>query len=190
MKMRRAAAVLATLTILTTACADATTPGDGDGTGEGGIGHPTGAGDVLLRISDEGGFVPVEYLLTALPSFTLYGDGTVVTQGAQTQIYPGEFGRHQPLTEITNGGQQLLRSFGKQCRQPVDQHQSAGSLLQIPVRLGDNLVLHHAIIAYPVIARPHRGGTAPRSPSPVPPRRRAAAATHAAAVAFRCSRCR
>ena len=43
-----------------------------------GIEHPTGAGDVVFRIEESGGFVPVEYNMTYAPNFTLYGDGTVV----------------------------------------------------------------------------------------------------------------
>ena len=37
----------------------------------------------------EGGFVPVDYMLSAMPSFSLYGDGTLITPGAQIDIYPG-----------------------------------------------------------------------------------------------------
>jgi len=43
-----------------------------------GIQHPTGATDIVLRVEQSGGFVPVEFLATSAPSFTLYGDGTVV----------------------------------------------------------------------------------------------------------------
>jgi hypothetical protein len=32
----------------------------------------------VLRFEESGGFVPVEFLATSAPSFTLYGDGTVV----------------------------------------------------------------------------------------------------------------
>jgi hypothetical protein len=42
------------------------------------ISHATGAADVLLRMESGGGFVPVEFIATSAPSFTLYGDGTVV----------------------------------------------------------------------------------------------------------------
>ena len=109
MKMRTATALLVALTILATACADAPTePGDGGGTGGGGIAHPTGGGDVLLRISSEGGFVPVEYLLTSVPGFTLFGDGTVVTQGAQTEIYPGPALPPMIATPVTEAGIQAL----------------------------------------------------------------------------------
>ena len=43
-----------------------------------GIQHATGARDVVLRMETGGGFVPIEFMATAAPSFTLYGDGTVV----------------------------------------------------------------------------------------------------------------
>ena len=51
--------------------------------------HPTGAKRVVLRVSSGGGFVPVQYNLRAMPSFTLYGDGTVIVPGAVIQIFPG-----------------------------------------------------------------------------------------------------
>jgi hypothetical protein len=43
-----------------------------------GIQHPTGATDVILRMETSGGFIPAEFMATFAPSFTLYGDGTVV----------------------------------------------------------------------------------------------------------------
>lgn len=49
----------------------------------GGIVHPTGAGDVVLRIEEVGGFVPIEWSATYTPTFTLYGDGTVVWRDNQ-----------------------------------------------------------------------------------------------------------
>ena len=54
-----------------------------------GIEHPTGSDQVVLRVADEGGFVPVDYMLSSMPSFSLYGDGTLITPGAQIDIYPG-----------------------------------------------------------------------------------------------------
>jgi hypothetical protein len=44
----------------------------------GAIDHPTGATDVVLRFEEGGGFVMPAFLATQAPSFTLYGDGTVV----------------------------------------------------------------------------------------------------------------
>jgi hypothetical protein len=53
------------------------------------IGHPTSRVKVVLRISSGGGFVTPQTNLRALPSFTLYGDGTVIVPGVITQMYPG-----------------------------------------------------------------------------------------------------
>jgi hypothetical protein len=70
-----------------TACAD-------DPSGSGGSATPSplppvDADEVILRLSYEGGFVPAGFPLLDVPAFTLYGDGTVVTPGAQIEIYPG-----------------------------------------------------------------------------------------------------
>jgi hypothetical protein len=45
---------------------------------EGAIAHPTGPRDVVLRIEETGGLMPVESSVTYTPTFTLYGDGTVI----------------------------------------------------------------------------------------------------------------
>lgn len=82
--MRRTICALAALAVITAACAN-----DPGGSGSGGIEHPTGAGNVVLRLAYEGGFVPVEYNLTQIPSFTLYGNGTIVLPGPQIELYPG-----------------------------------------------------------------------------------------------------
>lgn len=42
------------------------------------IDHPTGAADVILRVSESGGFVPMDYAMIRVPLFTLYGDGRVL----------------------------------------------------------------------------------------------------------------
>ena len=47
-----------------------------------GIDHPTGATDIVLRLDEGGGFVPVEFLAAHVPQFTLYGDGTVIFTSA------------------------------------------------------------------------------------------------------------
>ena len=53
------------------------------------ITHPTARTRVVLRVSSGGGFVAPQTNLRALPSFTLYGDGTVIVPGPVIQIYPG-----------------------------------------------------------------------------------------------------
>lgn len=42
------------------------------------ITHPTGATEVILRMEQGGGFMPIDFFVTQAPQFTLYGDGTVV----------------------------------------------------------------------------------------------------------------
>ena len=44
---------------------------------------------VVVRVATGGGFVPVQVNLRALPSFTLYGDGTIMVPGPVTQVFPG-----------------------------------------------------------------------------------------------------
>jgi hypothetical protein len=83
MKLRPAAASI--LLILLMSCADAPAdPGAGSG-----IDHSTDGHDVLVRVAFEGGFVPLEWTYRSLPSFSLYGDGTLVLPGAQIELYPG-----------------------------------------------------------------------------------------------------
>ena len=43
-----------------------------------GVDHPTGAVDVVLRMEEGGGFVPIDFAASQAPSFTLYGDGRIV----------------------------------------------------------------------------------------------------------------
>lgn len=46
----------------------------------GAIEHSTAATDVILRIETGGGFVPIDFLATQAPTFSLFGDGVVVFQ--------------------------------------------------------------------------------------------------------------
>jgi hypothetical protein len=82
--MRFRPGVALVLVPLFAACANASVKPGGGGT----IAHATGGGDLLVRVSVGGGFVPAEVNLTNLPTFSLYGDGTLVQPGAQIEIYP------------------------------------------------------------------------------------------------------
>lgn len=53
------------------------------------ISHPTDATELVMRISLSEGFVPVQVKLTKVPSFSLYGDGTVIVTGPIVLVYPG-----------------------------------------------------------------------------------------------------
>lgn len=81
----RPLAVSVALFLALMACADAPVdPGSG-----GGISHSTAADHALVKVAIEGGFTPVEWTYTNLPTFSLFGDGTLVVPGAQIEIYPG-----------------------------------------------------------------------------------------------------
>jgi hypothetical protein len=83
--MRTRAVSLLLPLVLLAACADRPTgPGDDPG-----IPHATGPADLLVRVEVGGGFVPVEWNLRNVPSFSLFGDGTLIVPGAQIEIYPG-----------------------------------------------------------------------------------------------------
>lgn len=51
--------------------------------------YPTDPNALILRIGQEGGFVPVQFNLTRLPALALYGDGRLISQGPQILIFPG-----------------------------------------------------------------------------------------------------
>jgi hypothetical protein len=63
------------------------TPGPSDGS-VGAIEHASGATDVLLRYEVGGGFVGPGFFATQAPTYTLYGDGTVIFQARDTTAAP------------------------------------------------------------------------------------------------------
>lgn len=65
-------------------------------TGGGEISHPTGSTDVILRMEQGGGFVPLGWLVTQAPEFTLYGDGTLLIKPLEDPELTGGFGSAQP----------------------------------------------------------------------------------------------
>ena len=78
-----------TLTLFVAACSSAgaaTAPPSSQGSSptpqptQSGIDHPTGATDVVLRMEEGGGFVPIDFAASQAPVFTLYGDGRIVFQ--------------------------------------------------------------------------------------------------------------
>ncbi|MBA2719629.1 MAG: hypothetical protein H0U52_10365 [Chloroflexi bacterium] len=48
------------------------------GASVGEIDHKTGSTDVILRLEEGGGFVPIEFNASQAPDFTLFGDGVIV----------------------------------------------------------------------------------------------------------------
>ena len=90
MRTRRFALTVVAISLLSAACGRLNGSGaGGDSPSSESIEHPTGASDLVLRWETSGGFVNPVSLLGRVPSFSLYGDGTLITEGAQTEIYPG-----------------------------------------------------------------------------------------------------
>lgn len=136
--MRRTLLVaLAALAIVGSACGrldDGNGSGPGSssgptGSGTGGITHPAVPDEPILQVTTGGGFIAPSAHLTEIPSFSLYGDGTLITPGAQIDIYP------QPLlpaivsTSINEDGIQAI----------LDAARSAG-LLEKDATYGFNCV--------------------------------------------------
>jgi len=87
-------------------------PGDSgqpsDGTPPVVIDHPTGSTDVILRFEEGGGFVPLGYLVTQAPAFTLYGDGTVVFRDQFGEgVPPGPIVRDVPFRTTVLSAEQV-----------------------------------------------------------------------------------
>jgi hypothetical protein len=81
--------------------------------GEGQISHPTGGTDIVLRMEQGGGFMPMESNLVQAPQFTLYGDGTVVFKPMPGENAPFMGGTWEPwLTgKMTEDGVQALLQY-------------------------------------------------------------------------------
>jgi hypothetical protein len=73
-----------------------------------GSAHPSGAGDVVLKVSYEGGFVPAGYAFVNTPTLLVSGDGRVFSQGVTTAIYPGPLLPSVMVRSITEAGIQAL----------------------------------------------------------------------------------
>ena len=86
---------------LLTACAGR--GGDGDAA----ISHPDGP-SLVLSITDEGGFVPIEWTVRSLPSFVLLGDGRVIVQGPQILIFPAPILPSLQVRTLTESGIQTI----------------------------------------------------------------------------------
>jgi hypothetical protein len=63
---------------------------------------------LVFRVATAGGFVAPQQTLQQMPSFSLYGDGRAITQGAQIEIYPGAALPSLVVTSMTPAGVRAL----------------------------------------------------------------------------------
>jgi hypothetical protein len=99
---------LATVSLLVAGCAKAATnPGSGSASPDG-IAHATGAGDLVLQVTTEGGFVAPSFYLTEVPQFSLFGDRSIFTGGVEPAIYPGAALPSINVQVVTEAGIQAI----------------------------------------------------------------------------------
>ena len=120
-----AAAVITPVLAAVAACGDdskqATQPTplpDDNGTGLGtspstGIAHPSGAQDLVLKLSYEGGFVPAGTAFVNTPAMLVSGDGHVYTPAVTPAIFPGPLLPSILVKTITEQGIQTLLNIVK-----------------------------------------------------------------------------
>ena len=65
------------------------TPAPDPSTSPPSVALPEGDGTLVLRVEDVGGFVPAEWTYSRLPTYSLYTDGRLITDGPVPAIYPG-----------------------------------------------------------------------------------------------------
>ena len=126
--------------------ADTNTPSTPGGTG---YTHPTGADDVVIRVADEGGFVPPDVLFTALPTVLVSGD-RVFQQGAVPAIYPGPLLPNIQVQTITEGGIQALLALADDAGRLQDvEYEQPTNIADAPdtvvtINVGDTTFEHRA----------------------------------------------
>jgi len=111
MRICRIAAPLLALSLLAAGCGRLN--GAGPDSGQGAIDHPMGPNDLVLRWEYRGGFVSPEALLGRIPSFSLYGDGRIITEGPQIDIYPGPALPNLIVQTVSEDGIQAILSAAR-----------------------------------------------------------------------------
>ena len=72
------------------------------------IPHPTGADDVIVKVSYEGGLVAPGYLFTAVPTLLISGDGRVFQPAPIPAVFPGPLLPSVSVRTITEAGIQAV----------------------------------------------------------------------------------
>lgn len=102
---------------------------------------------LLLRVAADGGFVPPGYLVTRLPSLSVYADGRVIEPGAVPAIYPGPAANPLVIHQLGKDGIEGIRAAAR------------GAGLAGPDRTYDNaqvMDVETTVITYWDASGPHR----------------------------------
>jgi hypothetical protein len=96
----------------------------------------TGANDLILRLDTGGGFVPMSYLLTHMPQWSLYGDGRIIVQGPMIEIYPQPLLPNLRIMRVTPSEiQTILAEADKAGLLGPDASYSAGGIADAPTTI-------------------------------------------------------
>jgi len=106
------------------------------------VAHPNGDA-LILRVYGSGGFVPADYQLTSLPTFTLLGDGRVIVAGATDLVYPGPILPSLQVRRLTERGIQAVLATVEGSRQLQADHAWTGASSHV-ADAGDTVFVLHA----------------------------------------------
>lgn len=76
--------------------------------------HPTGPAELVLRVELVGGLLPPSESFRAIPEFSLYGDGTLITPGPQVELYPPPALPSVNVRSLTEEGVQVVLRAARQ----------------------------------------------------------------------------
>ena len=110
MRTRTLPIALLAMALLVSACGRFN---DDPGPGSGGIDHPTGADQRVLRVATGGGFVPLEYNLRSIAGISIYGDGRMIVEGPMIEIYPGPA---LPNLQVSHLSEDAIQAILQQAR--------------------------------------------------------------------------
>jgi hypothetical protein len=105
MRTRILPIALLTMALLAGACGRLN---DDPGPGSGEIDHPTGADQLVFRVAQGGGFVPIEYNLRSVAGISIFGDGRMIVEGPMIEIYPGPALPNLQVTRLTEEAVQAI----------------------------------------------------------------------------------
>lgn len=137
--MRRRVALPLGLTFLLAACGLPSATGGGAA----GIAHPAGV-ELVLGVENRGGFVPIEWAATSMPSFTLLGDGRVIVRGAEPLIFPGPALPALQVRTLTEEGIQTILEAVTETRLFDDDLELRGAAMMIADAPDTVFILHAA----------------------------------------------
>jgi hypothetical protein len=77
----------------------------------------------ILQVKSEGGFAPVELILGRGPTYTLLGDGRLITDGPVVALYPGPLLPNYVVTRVESGDMEVILELVEEIGLPEMTHE-------------------------------------------------------------------